>query len=34
MKKKLDIKIILLIILIVIVAGVEFIRYGTTVDTK
>ena len=34
MKKKLDIKIILLIILIVIVAGVEFIRYRTTIDTK
>ena len=34
MKKKLDIKIVLLIILIVIVAGVEFIRYRTTIDTK
>ena len=34
MKKKLDIKIILLIILILIVAGVEFIRYRTTIDTK
>lgn len=34
MKKKLDIKIILLIILILIVAGVEFIRYRTIIDTK